>query len=347
MGYDVTKADPERDRELVVAHWSRHLNLPAAAPWYEWAHLANPNGAGANWILRSDGRLVGTAGWTARSFNAGRTSLTAGRVGGFGVDAGHRVLGPALMLQKALLAEMDKGDPPLLYSSAPPQLLPLFSRVGYERIGPLTRYARVLRAAPYLERLVGASSLPAFLSRAVDVPFVAWAAAQWRPGVVQRLEAFDERFDDLWERAKPHYGVTSLRSRRLLTWRFLEMPARVRQEIFAVATPSADRLIGYAVVSDQAGTCVVADMFAETPDDALECTLLAVVRHAVGAGCTGVSIRCLETAVMARVLRRCGFGRRDDGSTSELIASPGWRSRFPDRSADAGWYFVGGDDFWD
>jgi hypothetical protein len=157
---------------------------------------------------------------------------------------------------------------------------------------------------------------------------------------------FDDRFDHLWQRGHAHFGITGVRTASLLTWRFLDIPARHPYEVLGVIRPLDRQLLGYAVLYPEAGLCVIADLFAEDADSALEYTILAVVRAAAASGMSGVSLKCLDSDVMRRATSRCGFSRRDDGEETVLIASPEWRAAVSCRLCRPAWHLVGGDDFW-
>lgn len=347
MAYAVRLADPIRDRTSVVALWTRHLQLAFPDRWYDWAHTRNPAANGPNWLLECDGRPVGTSGIIPRRFVIGDRDVTAGRIGGFGVDSDHRFLGPAALLQKALLGGAVPGCVDMLYSSAPPELVGLFTRLGYECIGPLVRYVRPLNADTQVSRVVGGRVVTRAAAGIVRAALRAWAALQWRPGCLESLETFDDRLDELWSRSRPFYGVTGVRTRETLVWRFGDIPTSDCFRLLAVAHPGTGRLVGYAVVIEQDRTWVVADLFAEEPHTALDVVLLALVRGALASEATGVSVKCLALGPLDRALRRCGFRPRDDGPPMSVIASPGWRTLAGGvRAGDLEWFFVGGDDFW-
>jgi hypothetical protein len=159
------------------------------------------------------------------------------------------------------------------------------------------------------------------------------------------VDRFDARFDDLWTRASPHYGVTTERTSQFLTWRF---DPSVHFNTFMTVTVTArdgDRLLGYAVYDLEDGHAHVADLFAEDEDEALDTVLAAVTCWVRNQGAASIAIKCLSTGVLGRVMERAGFRRRPDDVKMTVIVSPpvsgarapGWAER---------WYFLGADDFW-
>ena len=62
---------------------------------------------------------------------------------------------------------------------------------------------------------------------------------------VDCLEDFDERFDDLWERARDRHAVMAVRDRAFLSWRFAPVDSR-RYQILAASLRG--KLVGYLVL---------------------------------------------------------------------------------------------------
>lgn len=66
------------------------------------------------------------------------------------------------------------------------------------------------------------------------------------PGItIARVDAFDERFDRLWQRSRGDYPVMIVRDRRYLSWRFLGRPDAVYTML---AATRGEDLLGYLVV---------------------------------------------------------------------------------------------------
>ncbi len=346
MAYDVVHADLELDRGQIVEFWTRHLQVPNPDRWYEWAYISNPCGVGVSWLLRADGATVGTSGIVPRRLKVGSRVVVAARAGGLGVDQAHRFLGPALMLQKAMLAETRQGRVDLIYSSLPPHLLGLMDRLAYDRIGPLTRYVRVLRVDPYVRRVLGAGSGGRAVAGVLNAPLAGATRLAWRPGIVDEATSFDGRFDDLWQRAHPEFDVTSERTSRFLTWRFFGTPVDHPYVILTLSAPADGRLLGYAVLFTRDDVAYLVDVFAEDAGPAMQGVLAACVRWALDAGAVCLVMKCLQQDPLDRVLRRCGFRPRDDGPPMVVIASPGWHAA-AGGPGPLTWHFLSADDFWE
>ena len=127
---------------------------------------------------------------------------------------------------------------------------------------------------------------------------------------IRRLEAFDDRFDALWERCSPLLKISAVRDRAFLQWRFAEHP-QVDYGIYAAESMEGD-LLAYCVTRSETksrGTRgYIMDMMG-LPDQ--RHATAALVRHAArvlarqGANLTIVNMG--TGAPWYEVLRRAGF----------------------------------------
>src|SRR5690606_34906002 len=113
--------------------------------------------------------IVGTAGVGWRRMRLDGRELRGGLLADMAVMAGHRMLGPALLLQRtACETALQEGD--LVYGFPNPNAVPVVKRLGYVHVGDMTTYARAVRHASYLARRLPAAlagPLGACIDRAV------------------------------------------------------------------------------------------------------------------------------------------------------------------------------------
>lgn len=231
--YDVQRGDAVRDAEAVLAIWRGNLGQEdRIAAKYDWFYRRCPWGVPLVELLHhspSD-RFVGVAAAGPRRLMHGQEEWAAGVLVDMAVGGEHRSLGPALMLQKALLTGGAERFN-FIYGFPNPKAAAVFARVGYTRLGDMIRYARVLRFAPYLAR-----RMPRPLaSIAALAPDAASRISTWSTsGAARGLDAtwtskVDPRVDDLWRRSRPSEGTLAVRDAAMLRWRFDEAPnARTR-----------------------------------------------------------------------------------------------------------------------
>ena len=227
--YVVHAGDVTRERDAVIEVWHGNLGTSGRhAPKFDWFYLHCPYGEPLVKLLRHQpsSRWVGACAAGPRRMEWRRRELRAGVLVDMAVDAQHRTLGPAMMLQAELI-ETARGKFELLYGFPNRKSLPVVKRLGYDVLGYIPRFSRVLRHAPYLER-----HLPPWLARstgwlldtfhdmwrALSRPHGAHPSAVWSDQV-------DPRMDELWEQSSHGDGPITVRDTTFLRWRFDQSPA--------------------------------------------------------------------------------------------------------------------------
>src|SRR5690606_16886467 len=223
--YTVHEADVERDRGLILSLWSGNLGQDARmARKYDWFYRHCPFGAPLTLLLRHEesGDWVGVASAGPRPMWMDGRRVLAGVLVDLAVASEHRSLGPALMLQMALMeAGLRRFD--LLYGFPNPKAAAVFKRVGYASLGALARHARVLRHAGYVRRRLPAP-LAAPAGWLLDLADRArlWSAsgglqAQWH-------DRADASGDMPWSTASAGQGPVAIRDVAFRRWRLDECP---------------------------------------------------------------------------------------------------------------------------
>src|SRR5262249_28885102 len=100
------------------------------------------------WLLLAGDQVVGTAGLGLRRLFLDGVTAQVGLASDFAVDPEHRSVQPALQLQKAVLACLG-DDLPLIYGLPNRKSSAVFRRLGYQEVGTLRRFVKVLRVGPY------------------------------------------------------------------------------------------------------------------------------------------------------------------------------------------------------
>ncbi|MCE7032695.1 hypothetical protein LY625_08730 [Lysobacter sp. GX 14042] len=287
--YCTRPGDPVRDRDAVLAIWGDNFGPLAMQPHkYDHFYRDNPFGPAMLQLLcrQSDGEPVGVIGAGPRPMIWRGQPIRAAVVAHFAVLAQHRSLGPALMLQQALVATArERFD--LLYGLPRPSAAGVARRAGFAALGKLTRHARVLRHGGYLQR-----RLPAAVARPAGalVDMAAQLRDRVADGVRPRLHwswsaRSDPRMDALWHGSAHAGALTSVRTHRLLQWRFDRPPAgRAR---FLLVADDAGRLVAWFACDAHVG-----------PDDPLR-----VVDYWSAGAMTGIDrplIRVLVAAARAQ-----------------------------------------------
>ena len=311
--YRIALAELARDRDEVLALWRDNLGDPARhAGKYDWFYLGGPFGPALLQMLRHGDAVIGTCGLGARCMLWQGREIRAGLLADMAVNARHRTLGPALMLQEALVASA-AGRYDLLYGFPNRRSLPVVKRLGYAVLGELSRHARVLRHAGYLRR-----RLPRWLAAPLGGALDAGRAVQdglraltGRRVTAAWSEQADPRMDALWQASPRGDGLLGMHDAAMMRWRFDRSPlACVR---YLLLSDRRDGPLRAWFACERADRVLeVRDYWSEAGVEGIDHRLvLALVRAARREGCTSVTLECAAPAARMAGWRRAGFVLRE------------------------------------
>jgi hypothetical protein len=278
---------------------------------YAWLHEMNPAGPGALWLARdAAGRAVGTAAVHRRRILIDGHAHRAGLPADFVVARDVRGFGPALALQRAVLAACENGDFDFLYGFPNRAAKPVFERIGY-RVGDSRRLARPLRLSSYLSRGRRWRSLVSVFAGPLDHLLHLLSretyGAMPRRAHVEPLEHFGPEFDAFWKRARIGHAVIGDRDATYMNWRYGKSPTR-RYDVIALRQ---DAEILATIVSYRIGNVVfVADALARDAS-AFDAIFAAFLRAQRRAGLDGVSLIAMGDLGVAAGMEKYGFIRRE------------------------------------
>lgn len=186
----------------------------------------------------------------------------------------------------------------------------LFRKLGYEDVGPIPFFQKVLDARAVAARRAGAvgAALGPVAGLALGLVHPEREHPDARLVEVSLAPGFDDEYDALWEGARASYAMCVRRDRAYLDWKYRRVPGK------GYAVHAARRggvLTGYAVSrhEDYEGVRLgwVVDVFADAADHATKDALLgAVLRDFRAAGVARAQAFSLNAA-LAEDLRRRGF----------------------------------------
>jgi len=307
-GYSVEDGDLARDGDAAVAVWRASLgNVDGRAAKFEWFYRAAPDGAQLQVLRAGPGRdIVGTAGVGWRRMRADGRNLRGGLLADMAVLAGHRMLGPALQLQRAACERaLSGGD--FVYGFPNANAVPVVKRLGYAHVGDMVLYVRALRHAPYLERMLP-RPVARLLGRGLD------GATRLRDALRNlhrgRLQASwsDTPWDGPHPRLSAHPGLLEgVRDRAMLEWRFAHSPLAAFRFLYLRrgddAPPSA-----WFVCHRDGDVLRIAD-FGFHPDAAASHCIARLAEAAIAEDCRSLAVECCLPEEERSAL--CGSGFRE------------------------------------
>ncbi len=323
---------------------------------YEKYYLRNPAGKPLLAVLRNKagGGAVGMAALFPVELVARGVSIRGAIAGDLVIESSHRTLGPALGLERYLLAALEEHELEFVLAAPNSAAAPVFRRAGYLVVGSQVRFAKILRSRRLL-----ASRLPERIARPASWladPFLLAASrlsSRTRGGRlyasgygIESPERFDERFDEIWvgaiRRAADRGQVQAVRGAALLNWKYDldSAPANGESRRFQVfALTRGDSIAAYLVYEQKDG---VLHIYEALWTDAPEPLFSELVRIAEPGASVIVLSSFAPSAELARALRRCGFVQRRGDSDLYLHVARS-NARVLTLLEQASWYFLQGD----
>ncbi len=368
MSYTIVHPDAQGARDAILELWRRNFpEVPAQR--YAWLYEAGP---ASSFVLRSgQGDAVGAAGLMRRDFRAFGKTVRAGQAIDLNVNQEHRTVGPALSLQRSVLAAVASGEIDLAYGFPNRQSEAVLRHAGYRTLGDLDRWVKPLSCRVAFDRwawprplgrslaaildpiLRGGHDLASGVRNLFRPAFLPDVSTHFRrssptPFAVQEVHTFDARFDRLWEAAAPQWPILGERTSDYLTWRFSRCPEWRHRAM--CLSGSGGELLGYVIYARRGDVVYVADLLVADLRH-LEPLLAALVRLMRRQRAKMVVVLYFGRAEVGRALTRLGFWKRPSGR--KVMLSVGEKLRMDAvASASAGqtslcdpanWHLTGAD----
>lgn len=235
MSLAIRRASLTEDRQQMVDLFVRNFDNDAPEEAYkrgfDWHWTLNPAGPGRTWLIyeRSSNRVVGTTSVFPRIIHVDGKQVTAGQVMCFAVEASHRSLGPAVLLQRATLEPVDSGEFAFCYDCPPhDEGMSTFVRMGMQANCEIVRYALPLRSDEWLENKLGTGIWTKPVVAATNMFFAMRMARRPAPGL--EISLFNGRFGDEFSHLDRMVSSSGMiragRSKEFLNWRYKDNPSQ-------------------------------------------------------------------------------------------------------------------------
>lgn len=342
----ISLANVDLDRRAILDFWKDNLlDPPGTAEKFVWYYKSNPLGNGLCWLLCDDGSgaFIGTAGLGLRALEIGGQRLVVGLASDFAVKRQYRTIRPAVMLQKALAAEVGKSLR-AIYVLPNEAATPIMQLCGFKKIGKLIRYVKVLNVESYVYERFPHRFFASVISKPIDylVSAISQDALYSCPDscVFKPMSAFDSRFDELWERARGSFQIIGERSSQFLRWRYEDCPT-ARFKTFGLLDRDQRKLHAYVVSYARGKSLNLADVFFDSLE-ALKTVLLLFLKEMRRDGQRSVNISMMAPPSIMRVLTQIGFLPRDE-ARSFLVYSKMDQTLNQIMESPDNWYLLSGD----
>ena len=233
---------------------------------FDWLYRNGPAGSARVWVIRAaNGVVAGGAAVFPRHVQIEGVTRLAGLAGDFLIHPGHRVLGPAMTLQRRICAEATNQWVEFLYGFPNLSAEAMFLRAGFMPLAARMRWVMPIRTAANLADFAGGATWGPAVAPVADqaLRLGRWIGGR-TPGIVYRESSnVDDRFQQLWSGIRRQSKVAIERDSTYLRWRYVDAAIGPYTIIEALSTQGA--LLGYAVGRIVDTTVDVCELVADDP----------------------------------------------------------------------------------
>lgn len=309
IAYSVEDADITHGGDDAIAVWRASLgNQDSRAAKFDWFYRDAPDGALLQVLRHGPGQAaVGTAGVGWRRMRVGAHVLRAGLLADMAVLTNHRMLGPALLLQRSA-CERALADGDLVYGFPNPNAVPVVKRLGYVHLGDMTLHVRIVRHADYLARKVPRwLAMP--MGAVVDLMSRLRNWFRLLPGRKLQATWLDTAPPQLGPNA-PCNGnlIQGLRERSTLEWRFTQCPMAPFR-FLSIQHENETSILAWFACHRDGKVLRIADYVISDGIPASQCHAI-LAETAYEMGCRSIAIDCCLPDDELSMLHANGFHAR-------------------------------------
>ena len=261
MNLRVRRVSLINDREEMLELLNRNFE-PGQERCFDWRHINNPVGEAWVWFLHDGSKdAVGTVAVFPRRVHVDGKQAVCGQIGGFAVNASHRSLGPAVLLQRTTFEPVDSGAIPFCFDCPPHDRgMSTFVRIGMRPSCAVTRYVFLLRSDEHVEKKLGKGLWTKPVIALANLALASRPKRKHISGleVAELAGAFGDEFSDLDKRVSSAGALRTSRSAELLNWRHLENPGSSFRVLVA---RRAGELLGFLAFTTGETTACIWDLF--------------------------------------------------------------------------------------
>ncbi len=334
MGYTARPYDEARDRESLLRLWeatlSDHSLRAKLDARYQWLYGGPAVRRLRTFLVLDDatGEVIGCSSLVPHTVSVAGELRPAAIGVDLAIAQGHRVAGPAVILQRAVVeavARGEFGEGAFCFAYPNDGALPVVKRVGYRAVAKTAHAVKPVRTGYKLAPRLPSPVLVPPLAKAGDLALALLDRARLlRSPTLHKAEVVtrpDARFDALFERMRRELPILGDRRAAFLDWRYVQCPTREHLFI-AVTTRSGLELLGYAIVACDNQTAVLVDHLA-VDAAATVATFTHLATELRGRGFDSVFASFLGGASLASALRTSGFFERGIDRSMVVFAPPG------------------------
>lgn len=306
MSLEVRLANNTRDRSAIIDGLKQHLNPLTDARRFDWLYLDNPDGQAHIWVLEdvSTRTIIGSTALLPRQLYIDGHKRLGCVVADTWVHPDHRVLGPALKLQRACLDYVQQSDFALAYDF-PRQAMPaIYARLGYKSTNNLLDFVRLLRFESFLANRIGPGAITRFACQPLNWIAINSLRRNRETDISVGIETnrCSVEFDD-FDKSNARNSLRVARSSAYLNWRYHDH-FNHRHE-FLVARRK-NTIVGYLIYISDQHRSVIVDL--ASVNKTISRTLIVNLAHTLATnGVQSLQVSTVAGVELEPVLRELRF----------------------------------------
>ena len=309
----IRKANLRSDKGLIIDTLPRFLTPLSDAPRFNWLYKNNPHGEAHAWVAYrvDDETVIGMSAAFPRQIYVDGNEEVSWVLGDFCIDGAYRSLGPALMLQRASLAEADLAGVAFCYDFPSSSMMAVYKRLQIAPFAQMIRLAKPLRVDRKMKELIKDQTIRHLLSTGGNFLLRRGERKYTRErGLQVSLCKGDcgAEFSELAKSIGGRYGICIQRSAEYLNWRYVNSPL-YQYELFTVRRDGA--LLGYAVFLQDGEDAMLVDVFGIEEEYVPSALVAHGVAQMAARGVQTVSAGLVEAHPWRALLERQGFKVRE------------------------------------
>lgn len=298
-------------RDTILGLWRANLKR-GSDERFAWLYTRNPKVKTVTWLAQdtTTGKFVGCNSVYVRTVSLNGALLQMGTAVDFAVNKEHRVFGPALQLQKTIVADSAVVGVDFLLAWPNVAGKGVFLRAGYEPLAEVLSFVKPLRTAEKLQQLVKHELCARFAGSVFDAclcfqNFILGAAKPrgWSVRFYCSGEAVFGRYVTEFREAPQ---ALMHRDGAFLDWRYSRFPVSPYE--VCVLCDGSGRTRSVIVFSCERHVAIVSDLMFDG-HDSLGCIVSSFTAYMRRRGMKTISLIALHNGLFEKRLRAVGFWR--------------------------------------
>ena len=266
--YVISKAQPDNREhaDILVDMWRSNLTniFPGR---FHWLYNKNPFGATITWFAaikdKGNSEYIGSASVFPRKIIIDNKELMMGVAIDFSINKEHRLLIPALKLQKAIIANHKENNLDIVFAFPNKKAIGVFAKAGYKKIGKAQRWVKLIKTKRNIRRFVKNKFFESIIAFFGDASLGLFDFLKQLNSLsrfqTRVFESCDEKFDELWDKVNRDKIIVGIRTADFLNWRYSQNREQVYR-FFCIFDSKTKVFLGYLVYYELKGVAVVSDL---------------------------------------------------------------------------------------